>query len=187
MKRLDCECEADVLAAVNTGRWPDRADADLRAHVAVCAICQDVVAVAEAFAQDASPDFSTGFDLAKTDAGHRDRLPDASRVWLRAQIRAREDATRLAARPITVAQAVAFASVVGLLGALLGATSSWLQGGMRWLTTMAARIDPRGMRVPDSIATALAGHELAILVVVVCLALTPVAVYVAVRQSEREI
>src|ERR1700719_2682527 len=105
MEHCECTHEADVLTAVDTGRWPDRADADLRAHVATCAICQDVVAVGQAF---------------RKDAGRPVSPPDASLVWWRAQMQAREEATRLAARPITVAQAIAFASVVGVLGALLG-------------------------------------------------------------------
>ena len=32
MERFDCEFESEVLAAVLQSRWPERADAGLRAH-----------------------------------------------------------------------------------------------------------------------------------------------------------
>src|SRR2546430_2097745 len=101
MNPIDCDHEDDVLIAVDTGRWPERADAELRAHVAACDVCRDVVEVALAFRED---EVAPG------------PMPDASRVWLQSQIRARADAARLAERPISVAQAVAFACIVGVLG-----------------------------------------------------------------------
>jgi hypothetical protein len=47
------------------------------------------------------------------------RVPPAELVWLRAQMRAREEATRRAIRPIVVGQAVGIAALAGLLAALL--------------------------------------------------------------------
>ena len=44
MKTVDCGREDDVLDALTSGRWPDRADDELRSHVATCAICADVIA-----------------------------------------------------------------------------------------------------------------------------------------------
>src|SRR4051794_34609460 len=121
MTSIDCSYEDDVLTAVNTGRWPDRVDDDLMAHVASCELCRELVAIAPMFAEAA--------------ATPQRALPDASVVWLRSQMRAREEATRLAERPISVAQAVAFASGVGALGAILGASSVWLQAAVRWVGT----------------------------------------------------
>jgi hypothetical protein len=165
MDNTDCERESDVLQALTTGRW--RMDADLQAHVAGCSICQDVATVAGAFgAVTPVSDF---------------RVPESSRVWLRAQIRAREDATRLAARPITVAQAVAFASVVGLLGALIGATSSWLQSGLHWMAEVVARIDPRTVHEPLTLL--LVDHGLLIGVIGACLMVTSVTVYLVTRET----
>jgi hypothetical protein len=43
------------------------------------------------------------------------RVPPAELVWMRAQIRAREEAARKAARPIFVAQSVGIAAFAGLL------------------------------------------------------------------------
>ena len=45
MKQVECEFEADVLAAALQSRWPDQVDAELRAHVAQCPICSDVVTI----------------------------------------------------------------------------------------------------------------------------------------------
>jgi len=168
MTHAVCEFESDVLAVVNTGRWPERVDAELRAHVESCAVCQDVVAVAEAFAQETAVE---------------PHVPESSLVWLRAQIRAREEATRLAARPITVAQAIAFASVVGVLGALIGASSSWLQTGMRSLVTMATRIDPRSIRLPEPLTMLLMDHGLLIGTIGICLMITSVTVYLVTREG----
>jgi hypothetical protein len=168
MTCIECDRESDVLAVVNTGRWPERADAELRTHVAACAVCQDVVAVAEAFAEEAAIE---------------PRVPESSLVWLRAQIRAREEATRLAARPITVAQAVAFASVVGVLGALIGASSSWLQTGMRALIALATRIDPRTIRLPEPVAVLLMDHGLLVATIGVSLMITSLTVYLVTREG----
>ncbi len=146
---MTCEREDDVLTAVRTGRWPGQVDAELAAHVARCEICRDVAAVAAAFAEAAHGDFA---------ASPRQPVPDASAVWLRAQLRARADATRLAERPITVAQAVAFASLVGVLGAVCGAASPWLQTALRWLGQGAARLDPRAVVVPPVVVALLTEH-----------------------------
>ena len=47
------------------------------------------------------------------------RVPTPEIVWWRAQMRAREEATRAAARPILVTQAIAAAALVGLLISVL--------------------------------------------------------------------
>ena len=48
------------------------------------------------------------------------RVPTAEIVWWRAQMRAREDAARRAARPIFFTQALALAALIGLLISVLG-------------------------------------------------------------------
>ena len=49
-------------------------------------------------------------------------VPSSGQVWWRAQVRARADAQRVAARPLFVAQAVGAAAVLGALGAFV----SWM-------------------------------------------------------------
>jgi hypothetical protein len=48
------------------------------------------------------------------------RVPTAEIVWWRAQMRAREEAARTAARPIFFTQALAVAALIGLLVSIVG-------------------------------------------------------------------
>src|SRR6266567_981080 len=105
MKLLECEFESEVLAAALQSRWPERVDVQLRAHVAACAICSDVVAIAVAI------------DDAREEMRVRVVVPDSGHVWWLAQLRARREAAEVAGRPITAAQVIALACAVGLLGA----------------------------------------------------------------------
>ena len=110
MSRLpECRHEADLVAAVTSGRWPSAVDQALRDHVASCPVCADVLQVAEvmtAIEQET---------LADT------RLPSPGQVWWRAQVRARREAAAVAARPVMVAQAVGAATAIGLVaGAIRG-------------------------------------------------------------------
>ena len=108
MSRLaECRHEGDLVAAVTSGRWPAAVDPAMREHVASCAVCADVLQVAEAM---------TALEqetLADT------RLPAAGQVWWRAQIRARHEAAAVAARPVMVAQAVGGAAAVGLVAGVV--------------------------------------------------------------------
>jgi hypothetical protein len=104
----------DVLDLAAMGRWPDRADAALRAHVAECGVCADLAAVASVVA-----------------AGHAESLdqasvPDASLVWYRAAWRARESSTRRALRPLAVVHVAALACLV--VACVMGAGT-----GLTWL------------------------------------------------------
>jgi hypothetical protein len=168
---LTCPHEEDVLAAIATGRWPDRVDAKLRAHAAVCAICQDSVTVARAFA------------CRETLAAP---VPDASLVWLRAQFRARAEATRLAERPITIAQAVAFAAVVGVLGAVFGAASPWLRDALQWVVGALAHVDPRGVPLPPALGILVADHAGLTIAAALAVMLMPIAVYWVIRERGDE-
>src|SRR5271157_3042876 len=120
MNPIECELESEVLAAVLQNRWPEQVDASLREHVAACAICADVVAIAGAI------------DDAREEMRAHAVVPDSGRVWWLAQLRARREAAEAAGRPITAAQVIALAAVMGLLGACFGATSKWFQSSLGW-------------------------------------------------------
>jgi len=107
----ECTREQDVIDAVKSGRWPDRCGGGLRVHVAACAICADVLDVARAFQDE--------HDRAWRDA----RVPPSGRVWWRAEMRARQEAARKAAQPITVVQGVAGACAAGIAIAVFGVLS----------------------------------------------------------------
>jgi hypothetical protein len=119
MNSVECEFEAEVLAAVLQSRWPERSDPLLRTHVESCRICSDVTAVAGVI------------DGCQEETRSAAALPDSGRVWWLAQVRARREAAKEAGRPITVAQVLSFACAMGLLGACFGATSTWFQGALR--------------------------------------------------------
>ena len=138
MKPIDCELESEVLAAVLQNRWPERVDAELRAHVAGCAICADVVVI------------SGAIDQAREDLRACAVVPDSGRVWWLAQMRARREAAQAAGRPITAAQVIAFACAMGLLGACFGATSAWFQTALRQAGTSLAGFEFQAIRPPGS-------------------------------------
>ena len=165
MKPVECEFESEALAAALQSRWPERVDAHLRAHVAACAICSDVVAIAGAV------------DEAREEMRASTVVPDSSRVWWLAQLRARREAAETAGRPITAAQVIAFACAVGLLGACFGATSTWFQSALGRITSSVAGFKIQAL-LPS--ATALvAGHGALVLAMAAVLFLVPAAVYLA--------
>lgn len=165
MMPVECEFESDVLAAALQSRWPERVDADLRAHVAACAICSDVAAIAGAV------------EHAREEMGARTVVPDSGRVWWLAQLRARREAAEAASRPITAAQVIAFACSAGLLGACFHAMSTRFQSALGWLTSGVAGFDVKAFL--PSPTTLLAEHGAFILTMAAVLFLVPAAVYLA--------
>jgi hypothetical protein len=161
MRRVECEFESEVLAATLQSRWPERVDADLRAHVAACTICSDVVAIAGAM------------DDAREEMRACAMVPDSGRVWWLAQLRARREAAEAAGRPITAVQVIAFACAVGLLGAFFGATSTWFQSALRSMASSVAAFDAR------SFLALVAEHGALTLAVAAVLFVVPTAVYLA--------
>lgn len=161
MKRVECEFESEVLDAVFQGRWPELAGEPLRAHAAQCELCRDVAAVAGAISE--SREALVG----------EAALPDASRVWRRAQLRARQEAVQAAGRPITAAQVIAFACAMGLLGAVFGATSTWFQGALGRMASLEAGA------LLASAAKLLMEHGAFVLSLVAAVFLVPAVFYVA--------
>jgi hypothetical protein len=168
MQPVECEFEAEVLAAVLQSRWPDRAEAGLRAHASSCAICADVAAVAAAI------------DEARDEMRHSVTVPDSGGVWWRARLRARREAAQAAGRPITAAQVIALACAAGLLGACFGATSSVFQSAVGRIAASVASFDWKSFA---SLATALlAAHGALAAGIAVVLLLAPAAVYLMGRE-----
>jgi hypothetical protein len=114
MKRIDCAREQDVLDAIAARRWPGRCDPDLREHVASCAICADLVDVVVALTES--------HDTLWPDV----QVPSSANVWWRAQLRAREEAARKAARPITVVQVAASVAALAVLVVVAYVIRPWL-------------------------------------------------------------
>ena len=164
--RLECAREQDLLDAVAANRWPARSDEALREHVATCGICADVAVMAVAFLED-------------RESAHTEALvPPAPVVWWKAQIRAREEAERIAARPIALVQMVATicAAVASLVVA--PAASAWV----RSLVTSLGASDWWSLPSDVSFAwilSAAAYTTLPLLAVGIWIVLAPVVVYLA--------
>jgi hypothetical protein len=162
---LECNFEAEVLSAVLESRWPEAVTAELREHASKCLVCSDVVAVAGAINE-------TGREVHANIS-----VPDSGRVWWLAQMRARREVAESATRPITFVQLIAFAAVIGLLGACIGATSTWFQSALVSLKSAVASVDYQaalGM---------LASHAALAIGMGALLLLVPAAVYLAIGRD----
>jgi hypothetical protein len=168
VRQIECEFEADVLSAVIQSRWPDRVDTELREHVKTCEICSDVAVVAGAI------------ECAREETVP-DALPDSGLVWWKAQMRARREAVETAGRPITAIQVAAFACAMGLMGACIGATSSWFQAALKSGWTAVSGFDVKTF-IPYATAL-IEGHGLLAACMVAMILVVPVAVYLAVGKE----
>ena len=162
----ECAREQDVLDALAAQRWPARCDDDLRLHVGACPLCRDLVEVASAVIED--------HDRAYEHA----HVPPSGVVWWRAQLRAREEDARAAARPIAFVQGVAVSMAAWLALTLIRAIppaaiapwKNWVAGVVPHITVSA--LGDLTAAVPLSI---ILGIGAALLVV-------PFAIYLAVAE-----
>ena len=169
MNPVECTFEAEVLAAVMQSRWPERADAQLRAHVAACAVCSDVAAIAGAI------------ETSREELRAHAMIPDSGCVWWLAQMRARREAATTAGRPITAAQVLALACATGLLGACFGATSRWFQSVLDRTVSLAAALEVKTWL--PSAAALVAGHGALVLTMAALVLLVPAIVCLAVLRD----
>lgn len=163
MRTVDCVREQDVVDALASGRWPERVSDDLRCHVDGCDICADTLAVALPLLLD------------RDAPGDEPHIPSSAVMWWRAQLRARQDAAREAARPIAVAQIVGGISVVAALSIVVLAFSPLAR---EWVTGLAG-----GTHAFTLEALTLHGWLLPGLMLLLGLVLTPLAIYFAVVED----
>lgn len=161
---MECAREQDIVEAIASGRWPHACDPSLEAHAAACEICRDVVTVAVALRED---EFS---------ARHEARLPSAGLVWWRATIRARAEATRVAERPLTVAQGIAGACAVGLACGLAGMAWQSVQRFQR-VGEIIASLDASTLQLASTSAVTLQRALPLVLGLGACLLIAPLAIY----------
>ena len=112
-----CAYEKEVAQALKAGHWPDGCAAELRAHVAACVGCRDLVLVSDTFQR------------ARNESVQEAPAGSPSLLWWRAQLRQRAAATERVSRPVTVAQG--FAWVITLIVAAVFVTSQY-NHGLRW-------------------------------------------------------
>jgi hypothetical protein len=163
----ECSREQDVVDALTTGRWPERCDADLRAHVQSCEICADVAAIFMPLRE--------AWDATRDSV----QVPSSGAMWWRAQLRARQEAAQVAATPITLAQAcgAVAALVVGI--AVLVVMFPWLTQSLGNAahvagTVFASWTTTGGLSSPWMIPVLAVGAGLL---------LTPIAVYLAIGRD----
>src|SRR3954462_3908370 len=161
----ECDREQDVLDALAAGRWRERCDDDLRAHVSSCGVCTDLSHVAAALLHDR--------DMARSHA----RVPPAGVVWWRAQLHAREDAARAAGRPVAFIQGVAASVAIWVIVSLVRALpADYFSSSRTWICSA----HPSVTATMADIGRATAAVPLVVLVLLaVWLVLAPVAIYFA--------
>jgi hypothetical protein len=173
----DCRYESEVIDALASHRWPARIDAELRAHVAACESCRDLAAVAGALMSEETVAFADA------------RVPLSASVWHRAQLRAREEAARVATRPIGFVQGVAFASA-------LAATIAIAVWGLPMALALVPDLPalpqmPAALMTPSAWLPALDGDTPSVLMnttvqlaIAAWALLTPVALYFALANND---
>jgi hypothetical protein len=95
--RLGCAREQEVMALLDRGHWPEACTEELRAHVAGCRACRELVLVKQAFASERIK--------AAAEAG----LESPGVLWWRAQLRRRNAALERIEKPFLGAQIFAMA------------------------------------------------------------------------------
>jgi len=116
-----CPREKEVKELVERGQWPVASATvpELRAHVDGCRSCGDLVLV------------TTAFQEARAEAAGEARIGSPGVLWWRAQLRRRNAAVELIARPILGAQIFALAMNVALA---VGFAVWQARHGFAWLT-----------------------------------------------------
>ena len=165
-----CPREAELWEAIAAGRWPDTADANLRAHVVSCRACRDLALVAGSLRRD-------GCDAA------RDATPPSSAiVWWRAQMRARQEAAHAVDRPITVVQGIAIACAAGLLLGLTDSVAAWVRGSTGWFSAWPALAASAAMQIL-SVDFTSRWVLLPVMLIALSLVITPVAIYAIISEE----
>jgi len=159
---VECPREQEVIDALTTMQWPERCDTELQAHVAACEGCRDLVGTVAPLGD------------AWQDTRAEAHVPASGMVWWRAQLRARREATRAAARPITVVQAIAgLAGLVFIVGTLAW-LSPWVAATFTGSFSMVSGALPEVRAAASSWAVTAA---------IAFLALTSLVVYLAVAED----
>jgi hypothetical protein len=157
----ECPRELELLEAIAI----DRVDR-MRDHLASCSSCAGIADIAVALREE--------HDAALREA----RVPSAGAVWWRATIRARAEAARTVAQPITVAQGVAGACALGTGAAFIGVV--WrAMASLGGVSNLMTRFDVWRDDLSPGMATVLQ-HALPLtLGLAACLVIAPVALYIA--------
>ena len=123
MSPFSCARESELRILLDRGQWPLASSEELRAHVAACRSCAEIVLVKQAF------------QVARVTAIAVPVLPSAGTLWWRAQLRRRNAAIERIGKPILLAQIFALGMIL-VLGA--GALTWQLRRGFDFMAWMEA-------------------------------------------------
>lgn len=118
MKFGACMREQEVAALLERGQWPAACGDELRAHVAACRGCRELIAVRQALGAE------------RQQAVSEARLEPPGVLWWRAQLRRRNAAMERIARPFLGAQIFALAVC---LAAVVAYGYAQTRRGVDWL------------------------------------------------------
>ena len=120
MLKRDCNFEQEVLRAIAMAHI----DEDLRAHIAECDGCAELMSVASAVADD------------RQTLMREAPIPSSGLMWWRTKMRANEEARRMAVRTATLVQVglIAVAVIVAVVG--VGVTLPALHVDLKPLLTI---------------------------------------------------
>jgi anti-sigma factor RsiW len=168
----ECARSADIGAAIAGGVLSE--DRELREHLAVCDACAELATVMSALRET------------REHARRHAPVPSAGLVWWRAELRARREAARKAAAPVTLVQSIALVGALVMAAALAstlagtgGIGAGWLQDLLPGLPSMPTWNDLSALFV-DAAPIVRAGLVLG---VTTWLVLAPVALYFALRRE----
>jgi hypothetical protein len=127
-----CQYEKDLAELLKRGQWPGLAAPEMRAHVAECGMCRDLVAATQAFQRE------------RAAASMHARLESPGVLWWRAQLRKRNAALKQVNRPLVAAQVFAVAlGVVAAVACLMFAART----GAAWLRLVMEL--PAALHIPE--------------------------------------
>jgi hypothetical protein len=161
-----CSREKELSELLKQGHWPQACAEELRAHVASCRACREMVLV------------TTTFQAARTEAASAAQLQSPGLLWWRAQLRRRNADLERIAKPLLGAQI--FALAVALLGGA-GFVAFQAQRGFSWIAWLQEL--PRSLHLESLLPAALprldGGFWLLVPVLATLALLGGVAVYMA--------
>ncbi len=96
----NCSRQSEVKEMLTHGHWPEACPAELRAHLAACRSCSELLLISDAFQRS------------RAAAAAEAQLPAPGAIWWRAQLRRRSAALERVSKPILGANVFALSILV---------------------------------------------------------------------------
>jgi hypothetical protein len=157
MNIVECAREPETLHAVLSRRV--ELNEDLQTHVQSCEACREIVSVATALRRD------------REESMREVRVPAAGQIWWRAALRAHAEAQQAARRPLVWLQGIGIACAVAVLAAIVRLVWPSISDSAVALAALRPDVAPLVEMIRPVVPAALA--------ILVCVVLTPLAVYFA--------